>query len=181
MHARMHFPAQLLLKAQGLSVLILDVDGVMTDGGLYFSGQGESLKRFHVQDGYGLRMAQRSGIEPVVISGRDSHPLRTRLRALGITQVFLDKTDKLAAAQSALGALGKQWADCAVIGDDWPDLPLLRRCGFAVAPANAHQEVLAAADHVTAHCGGNGAVRELCDLLLVAKGCYGQLLQDAAA
>ncbi len=181
MRARMQFPAQLLLKAQGLSVLILDVDGVMTDGGLYFTEQGESLKRFHVQDGYGLRLVQRSGIEPVVISGRDSAPLRTRLWALGITQVFLNAADKLVAAQSALGMLGKQWTDCAAIGDDWPDLPLLRRCAFAVAPANAHQEVLAAADHVTAHSGGNGAVRELCDLLLTAKGCYGQLLQDAAA
>jgi 3-deoxy-D-manno-octulosonate 8-phosphate phosphatase (KDO 8-P phosphatase) len=171
------FPPELLLAAQGIRVAFFDVDGVLTDGGLYLSAEGEMLKRFHILDGLGLKLLQQAGITPVVITGRDSQPLRARLAALGVTNVHYGTEDKGPAAQNTLAALGFDWAQAAAIGDDWPDLPVLRRCGFAAAPANAHVEVKAAAAYVTQASGGHGAAREFCDLLLVASGRYAQLLE----
>lgn len=175
------FPAELLLRAQGVKVAFFDVDGVLTDGGLYFSETGETLKRFHTLDGQGLKLLQRVGITPVVITGRDSKPLRLRLQALGIDHAFFGTEDKRPAAQATLEKLGLSWGEAAGIGDDWPDLPVLTRCGLACAPTNAHPEVKAIAHHVTALAGGAGAAREFCDLLLVASGHYGRLLQEHAA
>ena len=180
MAPHLRFSPELLLKAQDLSVVFFDVDGVMTDGALYFTEEGETLKRFHVLDGYGLVMLQRVGIVPAVVTGRDAKALQLRLQALGIGHVRFGATDKVAGAQSILDSLGKQWHQAAAMGDDWPDLPLLRRCALAVAPPNAHAEVLAVADHITPHCGGQGAVRDLCDLLLVARGRYASMLDEAA-
>ena len=171
------FPPQLLLAAQGVRVAFFDVDGVLTDGGLYISEQGETLKRFHILDGLGLKLLQRAGITPAVITGRDSKPLRARLQALGVTHVHFGTEDKAPAAQNTLAALGLDWSQAAAIGDDWPDLPVLRRCAFAAAPANAHAEVKAVAHHVTPAAGGSGAAREFCDLLLVASGRYAELLE----
>ncbi|MBA2962842.1 MULTISPECIES: HAD hydrolase family protein [Ramlibacter] len=174
------FPPDLLLAAQGVRVAFFDVDGVLTDGGLYLSEAGESLKRFHILDGLGLKLLQRAGITPAVITGRDSAPLRTRLAALGIDQVHYGTEDKAPAAEKTLAALGLGWSQAAAIGDDWPDLPVLRRCAFAAAPANAHAEVKAQARYVTSAAGGHGAAREFCDLLLVASGRYVQLLDRYA-
>ena len=174
-----HFPAETLLRAQGVRVALLDVDGVLTDGGLYYGADGEVLKRFHVQDGLGLVLLRRCGIEPVVVSGRDGAPLRTRLHELGIVHACCGVTDKMASAQSVLTSLGLDWSDAAAMGDDWPDLPLLRRCAFSAAPSDAHAEVRAVVHHVTARAGGQGAVRELCDLLLTAAGAYAGLLREA--
>jgi 3-deoxy-D-manno-octulosonate 8-phosphate phosphatase (KDO 8-P phosphatase) len=112
-----------------------------------------------------------------VITGRDSTPLRRRLEALGVTHVHYGTEDKAPAAQKTLEALGLDWSHAAAIGDDWPDLPVLRHCAFSAAPANAHVEVKAAARYVTAARGGEGAAREFCDLLLVASGRYAQLLE----
>ncbi len=176
----LNFAPELLLQAQGMRVAFFDVDGVLTDGGLYWSEQGESLKRFHTLDGLGLKLLQRAGITPAVITGRDSAPLRSRLAALGIEHVHYGTEDKLPAAQATLSALGLDWAQAAAIGDDWPDLPVLRRCAFAAAPSNAHAEVRAFARHVTAAAGGQGAAREFCDLLLVASGRYASLLETYA-
>lgn len=173
----LQFPPELLLAAQGVRVAFFDVDGVLTDGGLYMSEDGETLKRFHILDGLGLKLLQRGGITPAVITGRDSKPLRARLQALGVTHVHYGTEDKAPAAQKVLDALGLDWSQAAAIGDDWPDLPVLRRCAFAAAPANAHAEVKAAAAYVTAQGGGQGAAREFCDLLLVAAGRYAQLLE----
>lgn len=172
----MHFDAALLLKAQGIRIVFFDVDGVLTDGGLLYSEGGETLKRFNTLDGHGLKLLQQAGITPAVISGRDSKPLRKRLEALGVVHTHFGTEDKAPAAEKTLQALGLNWSQAAAMGDDWPDLPLLRRAAFACAPANAHVEVLAAADHVTAKQGGAGAVRELCDLLLLASGRYVDLL-----
>lgn len=169
-------PPELLLSAQGVRVAFFDVDGVLTDGGLYMSDQGETLKRFHILDGLGLKLLQRAGITPAVITGRDSKPLRGRMQALGIVHVHYGTEDKLPAAEKTLQELGLDWAQAAAIGDDWPDLPVLRRCAFAGAPANAHPEVKAAAHYVTQAAGGHGAGREFCDLLLLAGGRYGELL-----
>ncbi len=172
------FEPELLLRAQDVRVVFLDVDGVLTDGGLYFSEQGESLKRFCTLDGHGLKMVQRAGILPVVITGRDSQSLRMRLKGLGIDHAHFNVQDKLGVAQSALDTLGYSWHQAAAMGDDWPDLPVMLACGLACAPGNAHDEVKARAHCVTQRQGGDGAVRELCDLLLVASGAYFTYFQE---
>lgn len=175
----LNFPPELLLKAQGIRVVFLDVDGVLTDGGLYFTESGETIKRFHTLDGHGLKLLQRVGITPAVITGRDSKALRLRLAALGIEQVHYGTEDKCPAAQQTLKALGLDWCQAAAMGDDWPDLAVMRRCLFACAPCNAHPEVQALSHYVTKAAGGQGAVRELCDLLLVASGKYAGLLAQS--
>lgn len=175
----LNFDPELLLKAQGIRVVFFDVDGVLTDGGLYISEQGEALKRFHTLDGHGLKLLQRADITPAVITGRDSPALRLRLKALGIEHAHFGTEDKRPAAELTLKALGLDWSQAAAMGDDWPDLPVLTRCAFACAPANAQADVLARVTYVTALQGGSGAVRELCDLLLVASGRYASLLQEA--
>lgn len=173
----LHFEPELLLRAQDVRVVFFDVDGVLTDGGIYFSESGETLKRFHTLDGQGLKLLQKAGITPAVITGRDSAPLRLRLRALGVEHAVFGTEDKRPAAEQMLTTLGLQWSQAAAMGDDWPDLPLLRRSALACAPANAQQEVLAAAHYITPARGGEGAARQLCDLLLVASGRYAALLQ----
>ena len=114
-----------------------------------------------------------------MITGRDSRVLRARLQALGITHVHYGTEDKAPAAQAVLNRLGLDWHQAAAIGDDWPDLAVLRRCGFACAPPHAHAEVLARVHHVTRAAGGQGAAREFCDLLLVASGHYAALLEHS--
>ena len=174
------FDPVLLLRAQGIRVVFLDVDGVLTDGGLYLSAQGETLKRFNTLDGHGLKLLQKADITPAVITGRDSPALRLRLEALGITQAHFGTEDKRPAAEKTLAALNLDWSQAAAMGDDWPDLPVMRRVAFCAAPPQAHAEVKAAAHYVTAAAGGHGAVRELCDLLLTANGCYASLLAEYA-
>jgi 3-deoxy-D-manno-octulosonate 8-phosphate phosphatase (KDO 8-P phosphatase) len=173
------FPAELLLRAQPVKVLLLDVDGVLTDGGLHFTDGGETTKRFNTLDGHGLKLLQRAGITPAVVSGRDSAPLRLRLQALGITQLRLGTEDKAPAAQEILQSLGLGWDAAAAMGDDWPDLPMLTRAAFAAAPPDAHAEVLARVHWTSRRPAGAGAVRELCDLLLVASGHYRRELEAA--
>lgn len=172
-----NFPPELLLAAQGVRVAFFDIDGVMTDGGILYSDEGETLKRFHTQDGLGIKLLQRAGITPVVITGRDSRPLRKRLDSLGVVEVHYGTEDKRPAAEKTLAALGLTWAQAAAMGDDWPDLPVLRRCAIAAAPPDAHAEVRACARYVTQAPAGHGAAREFCDLLLVASGRYAQLLE----
>ncbi len=176
----LNFAPELLLRAQSVRVVFFDVDGVLTDGGLYFTEAGETMKRFHTLDGHGIKLLQRAGITPAVISGRDSPALRVRLAALGVTQIHLGTEDKRPAAEAILAELGLDWSAAAAMGDDWFDLPLLRRAAFACAPAGAHAEVLAMAHHITTRAPGAGAVRELCDLLLVASGRYAAELGAAA-
>ena len=173
----LNFPPELLLKAQGIKVAFFDVDGVLTDGGLYMSEQGETLKRFNTLDGHGLKMLQKAGITPAVITGRDSLPLRTRLAALGITHAHYGTEDKRPAAIATLKTLGLDWLQAAAMGDDWPDLPVMQSAAFSCAPADAHAEVKAIAHHVTSTHGGHGAVREFCDVMLIASGRYAQLLE----
>jgi len=177
----LHFGPELLLKAQAVRVAFFDVDGVLTDGSLYFSESGETLKRFHTLDGHGIKLLQRAGITPAVITGRDSPALRLRLKNLGVEHARFGTEDKRPAAEEILAVLGLEWSQAAGIGDDWPDLPVLRRCALACAPLHAHAEVLAVADYTTQTHGGAGAAREFCDLLLVASGRYAALLQEYAA
>jgi 3-deoxy-D-manno-octulosonate 8-phosphate phosphatase (KDO 8-P phosphatase) len=181
----LQFPPELLLKAQGrnlgMRAAIFDVDGVLTDGRLFIGEQGESFKAFHVLDGHGLKLLARAGIAPLVITGRDSAALRRRVADLGLAHVRYGVADKLPAAATLLQELGLEWADTAVMGDDWPDLALFAQAAFACAPPNAHAEVRAAAHHVTAARGGEGAVRECCDLLLMAAGRYAAVLGEHQA
>ncbi len=173
------FAPETLLAAQDVRIAFFDVDGVLTDGGVYFSEHGETLKRFSILDGQGLKLLREAGIVPAVITGRDSKPLRVRLEALGIEHVRYGTEDKLPAAEAMLVQLGLRWTEAAGIGDDWPDLPVLARCAFAAAPANAHVEVRMLAHYVTTARGGEGAGREFCDLLLTAGGHYRRLLDRA--
>ena len=175
-----NFSPELLLQAQGIRVAFFDIDGVLTDGGLYMSEHGEALKRFNILDGLGLKLLQRAGITPAVITGRDSPALRARLAGLGVDHVHYGTEQKGPAAAKTLAALGLEWTQAAAIGDDWPDLPVLTRCALAAAPSNAHAEVKAVAHYVTALAGGHGAAREFCDLLLVASGRYAGLLESYA-
>jgi 3-deoxy-D-manno-octulosonate 8-phosphate phosphatase (KDO 8-P phosphatase) len=177
----LQFPPELLLQAQGgglgVKAAIFDVDGVLTDGRIYIGETGEVFKAFNTLDGHGLKLLAQGGITPVVITGRDSPAVRKRVADLGLREALYGVHDKLAAAQTLLPRLGVDWSELAVIGDDWPDLPLMHRAAFACAPANAHAEAKAAAHHVTTAVGGHGAAREFCDLLLMASGRYAALLR----
>jgi 3-deoxy-D-manno-octulosonate 8-phosphate phosphatase (KDO 8-P phosphatase) len=184
MQPTLRFPPETLLRAQGqgeagigMKAAIFDVDGVLTDGSLYISEHGETVKAFHALDGHGLKLLKQGGILPLVITGRDSPAVRRRVADLGLQHAVYGVHDKAAAAETLLAALGLGWLEVAAIGDDWPDLPLLTRAAFACAPANAHAEVKAVAHHVTTATGGHGAAREFCDLLLMAAGRYAALLQ----
>jgi len=146
---------------------------------LYFSADGETLKKFNTLDGHGLKLLQRAGITPVVITGRDAKPLRVRLQALGISHAHFGTEDKLPAAEQSLQSLGLSWRQAAAMGDDWPDLAVMQRCAFACAPPDAHAEARGLAHHVTRARGGEGAAREFCDLLLMASGKYASLLEES--
>lgn len=172
----LNFPPELLLRAQDVRAAIFDVDGCLTDGRITLGAEGEQVKAFSTLDGHGIKLLAQAGIAPVVITGRDSPAVRRRCADLGITQALFGVHDKLLAAAQLLAGMGLDWQSLAVIGDDWPDLPLLTRCALACAPAQAHAEVRAACHHVTATPGGHGAAREFCDLLLVARGAYATLL-----
>jgi 3-deoxy-D-manno-octulosonate 8-phosphate phosphatase (KDO 8-P phosphatase) len=172
----LQFAPELLLQAQGVRAAIFDVDGVLTDGRLFVGEHGEAFKAFHTLDGQGLKLLAAGGIEPLVVSGRDSPALRRRLSDLGITHAAFGAADKLQAAEALLQPLQLAWSQLAVIGDDWPDLPLLGCARFACAVPDAHAEVRAVAHHVTTARGGRGAAREFCDLLLCAAGRYADLL-----
>jgi 3-deoxy-D-manno-octulosonate 8-phosphate phosphatase (KDO 8-P phosphatase) len=171
------FSATLLASAQNVKVVFFDVDGVLTDGGLYFSESGESIKRFNTLDGHGIKLLQQAGITPVVISGRDSAPLRLRLSALGVNHAFFGTEDKKPCAEQTLHALGLTWKQAAAMGDDWPDIPVMQNCVISSAPPNAHSAVRALAGYITLAQGGQGAVREFCDLLMLASGQYSDLLR----
>lgn len=180
--AALSFPLELIVKAQGtglgVKVALFDVDGVLTDGRIYIGEAGEQFKAFSTLDGHGLKLLQQAGITPVIITGRDSPAVRRRVADLGLAHAVYGVKDKLAAATPLLAQLGARWGEVAAMGDDWPDLPLLSRAGFACAPPGAHAEVLALAHHVTRAPAGFGAARECCDLLLTAAGRYEALLRD---
>jgi 3-deoxy-D-manno-octulosonate 8-phosphate phosphatase (KDO 8-P phosphatase) len=172
----LQFDPELLLRAQDVRVAFFDVDGVLTDGSLYFTEAGETLKRFHTLDGHGITLLQQAGITPAVVTGRDAPALRLRLKALGVAHARFGTEDKRPAAEAILAELGLGWTQAAAMGDDWPDLPVMRRAAFACAPAQAHIEARAVAHYTTAAPGGSGAAREFCDLLLAASGRYAGLL-----
>ena len=152
-----------------IELLILDVDGVLTDGRLYFSPTGEALKVFHVRDGHGIKLLQGSGVAVAAISGRRSAAVTVRMRELGVRHVVQGSSDKVAALMKLIRRLGIEPLKCACIVDDTSDLPLMAAVGFAAAVADAHPLVCAAAHWVSSIPGGLGAVRELCDAMLRAR------------
>ncbi|HEY6517629.1 MAG TPA: HAD-IIIA family hydrolase [Steroidobacteraceae bacterium] len=155
--------------AARVRLLVLDVDGVLTDGHLYYGTRGETLKVFHVRDGLGVKLLAAAGVTIAVISGRRSAMTARRCRELGVRHLFQGVADKLAAFQRLRGRLGVAAAACACVGDDVPDVPLMREVGLSFAVADAHPEARSAAHVVTRLPGGKGAVREVCDYLLEAR------------
>jgi len=152
-----------------VQLLVLDVDGVLTDGRLFYGPKGEMLKAFHVRDGFGIKQVAAAGITVAIISGRKSAAVTTRARELGIRHVTQAASDKLAALHRLAKSRRVTLEQCACIGDDTPDAPILGAAGIGIAVADAHPNALHAADLVTTLPGGQGAVREVCDWLLAAR------------
>jgi len=171
------YPAAVLQRARVIRLLILDVDGVLTDGQLYFGPTGEALKVFHVRDGHGIKMAQKGGLEIAMVSGRRSDAAYHRARELGVNRFYEGVRDKLAVLEELLAALRLSPAQVAAVGDELVDIPLMARVGLGVAVADAVSEVKAAAHWITPSPGGRGAVREVCDLLLKAQGRWLEVAQ----
>ncbi len=164
-------------RAQRVQALVLDVDGVLTDGRLFFDNQGNEIKAFDVRDGLGMKLVQRAGVRLVVITGRQSQIVAARMGSLGVDLLMQGREDKGQALLEACQALGLDPQDCAYMGDDWPDLSALQQAGLAITVPNGHVEVRKRADLVTQAAGGQGAVREVCDLILLAKGAYTPVLE----
>lgn len=165
----MTYTAELLKKAEKIRLILSDVDGVMTDGRLYYSPDGETLKVFHVKDGLGIKLVQQHGIEFGIISGRQSQQVERRCQELGIRHLYQGQEHKEQVYRELLALLHLAPEQVAYIGDDWPDVPLIRRSGLGVAVADALPWVRQQADWITQTPGGLGAVRELCELVLVAQ------------
>ena len=165
----MPLPPELRARARAIRLLVLDVDGVLTDGTLYYSANGEELKAFNIQDGLGIKMLQGSGVELAIITGRSSRALELRAENLGIRHLYQGVEHKLAAFEQLLQGLGVTPGQIACMGDDLPDLPLLGRCALAVTVPEAPDAVRARAHYVTRRPGGRGAVREACELILEAQ------------
>ena len=158
--------------ANGINMLVTDVDGVLTEGKLMYSEQGESIKQFSIRDGLGIKLLAAAGIETAVITGRGGAAVRRRCAELGIDKVIEQREDKRSALAEMAAESGLALSEIAYIGDDWPDLGAIIDSGFGVCVADAHQELVNRADWITPSSGGQGAVRDLADFILKAKGLY---------
>jgi len=163
-----HIAPDTLARAARIKLMAFDIDGVFTDGRMYFGGQGELMKSFNTLDGHGIKQLARVGIEVAIITGRRSDIVAARAAELGVTRVFQGVPRKWPVMRDLLSETGIAIEQAAYMGDDWPDLGILSKCGFACAPANAHPDVLARVHYVTGVAGGAGAVREVCDLIVKA-------------
>lgn len=169
---------ELLAMAGKIKLLILDVDGVLTDGGIILDGKGNELKSFHVRDGHGIKMATGSGIIVALITGRYSKVVERRAKELGIEDVFQKCHDKKVAYRQLAEKYSLNDAEIAYVGDDVVDISVLKTCGFSVAVADAAEEVKPFARMITKQCGGRGAVRETCDFILKAKGLWKEIMDE---
>lgn len=160
---------QALGKAKNIKLLVLDVDGVMTDGRLYLSGDGEVMKAFNCHDGHGIKMLRDSGVEVAMISGRQSAALQQRAQELGVQYLYQGREDKLEALNELLAIIDVSYEQIAHLGDDLPDIPILRRVGLSMAVANAYPLVKEHAIWCTQTKGGEGAVREASDFIMAAQ------------
>jgi len=164
-------------RAAEVRLLVLDVDGVLTDGRLYFDADGEALKVFDVRDGHGVKLLREAGIEVAILSARRSPIVERRARELGITQVMQGAADKGTGLAELMQAMNVRPDQCGYVGDDWPDLAALAQAGFAATVADAAPEVRRVAHWISAAPGGCGAVRELAEFILRAQGRFDQLLR----
>jgi len=163
-------PEAARMRAESTRLCVLDVDGVLTDGHLYYGVEGEAFKSFHVRDGLGIKLLQHHGIEVAVISARESALVKTRMSDLGITRWFTGRGDKVGALEQVLRELSLTAAQVAYVGDDLLDAPVMRRVGLAVAVGDAHPFIKSLAHWVTQADGGQGAIREVADGILEAQG-----------
>lgn len=163
-------------KLKNIQLLLLDVDGVMTDGGIIYDGSGLETKCFNVRDGHGIKMLQRHGIEVGIITGRTSIVVDIRAKELGIDLLYQGALKKLESYEDVKRKTGLADSRIAYMGDDIIDVPVLRRVGFSAVPADGLPEVQAVAHYVASHGGGRGAVREVCDLILKGRGLWDEIV-----
>ncbi len=173
----MDMAPELLNRIKRLKLLVLDVDGVLTDGRLYFDDNGKEYKCFHARDGHGIKLLNQSGVEVAVISGRNSQSVSLRMQSLGVKHVYQGHENKRAAFAEILDHLNLTADQAAHVGDDVLDLPVMRQVGFAVAVADANFAVKQHAHWCTQSPGGLGAVREVCDLIMQVQGTFEPMLQ----
>ena len=167
----------LLEQARHIEALVLDVDGILSDGFVTLTNSGDEIKSFDIRDGLGMKLVQQAGVKVIIITGRKSNIVEKRMSDLGVDLVYQGREDKGTALQEACAHLGLLPQDCMYMGDDWPDLSAFSIAGMKVTVPNGHIEVRRRADLVTQAMGGRGAVREVCDMLLMAKGTYQELLE----
>lgn len=164
--------ADILARARAVRVLIFDVDGVLTDGSLFYGDDGQEYKSFNSKDGHGIKMLRDSGVEAAILTARTSKVVLHRARNLGIARVVQGAHDKLAAYEAMLKETGLRQEEVAYMGDDLVDLPVLRRCGLACTVPDAPDEVKARSHYATRAAAGRGAAREVCELIMRAQGSW---------
>jgi 3-deoxy-D-manno-octulosonate 8-phosphate phosphatase (KDO 8-P phosphatase) len=168
----------ILDKAKKIQLVIFDVDGVMTDGSLFMGDDGQEYKAFNSLDGHGMRMLQEGGITAAIITGRKSNVVEHRMKDQGVTRVYQGYRDKIPAYEALMGDIGLETDQVAYVGDDVVDLPIMTRVGFAIAVQDAHPYVKKHAHWITQNNGGQGAVRDVCELILEARGLLTQTLES---
>jgi len=181
MYRAADIPEHLREQARKIKLLALDVDGIMTDGGLTFGDDGQEYKRFHARDGLGLRYLRESGIDLALITGRTSDVVTRRASELKAVRVYQGRHEKLPAFENLCSELGLTPTQIAYMGDDIIDLPILVRCGLAITVADAHEFVKPHAHWISSKTGGNGAVREACELIMHSQGTLQHIYDQAAA
>lgn len=168
----------LLERAKHLKALVLDVDGILSDGFVTLTNSGDEIKSFDIRDGLGMKLVQKIGLYVIIITGRKSYIVEKRMQDLGVDLVYQGREDKGKALQEACKQLNLQPQECLYMGDDWPDLSAFALAGMSVTVPNGHIELRRRADFITQAYGGRGAVREVCDVLLMAQGQYDQILAE---
>ena len=180
-HTHFLSPNELQARASRIKLLLLDVDGVLTDGKLYFSNQGDEFKAFSTLDGQGIKILQKSGVKVGIITGRTSQLVAKRASDLGIQILIQGREDKWDALQEILAQHPVSLEEIAFMGDDWPDLTVMCRVGLALTPANGHFTVVERSHWQSQARGGEGAVREACDMLMKAQNTFDQTLKPYLA
>jgi len=172
------FNSELLTRFKNIKLLVLDVDGVMTNGGLTIGDDGQEYKTFHSHDGLGMKLLKATGVEMAIITGRTSNVVKKRAESTGVAHFYQGAEDKLVAFNDLVAKSGLQADQCAFMGDDVVDLPPMLKCGLALAVPDSPALVLKHAHYITAKAGGHGAVREICELIIQAQGTFdGQMAQ----
>jgi len=172
---------EILKKAASVSLLLMDVDGVLTDGRIIYDSDGKELKFFHVRDGHGLKLVLRYGVKTGIITGRNSSVVDKRAAELGIELVYQNAKDKKEVIEKILSEQGLKPEQVAYIGDDIVDIPVFKRVGFRVTVPDAPYEVRQEVDYVTLNYAGKGAVREVCEIILKAKGAWNEVMEKYRA